>query len=663
MYGCSEHSKTHPNQIQTYQLIYKQSNITYLSNILYYSYCIISKHNKVKEPNQPIRLLARKAMSAEPSPRSFRLSTYRTSETTQSGQPPVDPASAERRGTYALNMHKAPPPTGQRGLTGRRLTVEPNTFLRAQPQFSEEPQAEPAKPVIPAKPTTAQPEIIPTKPSAQSPREPSPTPITTTDEPIPHQPEAVKPALADKPIVLDTPVVPVVPDKPPIPEKPIEKPPIPEKPTDRHSIYDKPLIYDKPTDKPTETQPRTIELAKPMPLPSALPPVSETPTKPPNLTPIATNVQPTPTINTNTNTNQQQQPAANQAAGYQPLHMAGKPLPYAPSSLKAQQPLSAKPAARRSWFQRVGERIFGGRSEEGEYDESLVSTPFNVQHNIHVDFDSSTGFSGLPQDWEALLLSSNISKEEVIMNSEDVLSCLETHSKFIGAGTKGVRNAPQPPPSFQPSELPSERQVGLAELVSRENPLDLFTNMKKIGEGYYLSLLVTSLPPPPCYLSLLVTSLPPPPCYLSPSPSLLPLSLPLLVTSLPHSLPPLPSLSLISCMILPFSMRDGWMEGGWWGGGGKQSKRLSKGQGGRRSVCGDGRANGRQSGRKEVGADCRQRQKPRKRNTYYARFHPRQHHALLWQLRRRRQTLGGNGIYGRRLPDRNPRTAPFLSHV
>ncbi len=44
---------------------------------------------------------------------------------------------------------------------------------------------------------------------------------------------------------------------------------------------------------------------------------------------------------------------------------------------------------------------------------SAVSTPFNVEHKIHVDFNSTTGFVGLPPAWEAMLKSSGISPVEV----------------------------------------------------------------------------------------------------------------------------------------------------------------------------------------------------------------------------------------------------------
>ena len=42
----------------------------------------------------------------------------------------------------------------------------------------------------------------------------------------------------------------------------------------------------------------------------------------------------------------------------------------------------------------------------------MISAPFNVQHNIHVQVDASapTGFKGLPAEWDAMLSASGISK-------------------------------------------------------------------------------------------------------------------------------------------------------------------------------------------------------------------------------------------------------------
>jgi len=109
---------------------------------------------------------------------------------------------------------------------------------------------------------------------------------------------------------------------------------------------------------------------------------------------------------------------------------------------------------------------------------SSVSAPYNVQHEIHVDFDSATGFSGLPAEWEAML-KGVISREEVIANPDEVLQVLEVQSNFQKEGTTPVR----PAKSMKMMPLPDEKPTTLQDLVSREDPTVLYINMDKIGEG------------------------------------------------------------------------------------------------------------------------------------------------------------------------------------
>eukprot|EP00924_Labyrinthula_sp_SR-Ha-C_P004412 maker-scaffold_89-snap-gene-0.11-mRNA-1 protein AED:0.03 eAED:0.03 QI:201/0.75/0.8/1/0.75/0.8/5/137/555 len=62
-----------------------------------------------------------------------------------------------------------------------------------------------------------------------------------------------------------------------------------------------------------------------------------------------------------------------------------------------------------------------------------IGKPTNVYQDIKVTVDpnSDTGFVGLPDTFREVLLASNISKEEVVQNSQDVLSALTFH--FNGA--------------------------------------------------------------------------------------------------------------------------------------------------------------------------------------------------------------------------------------
>ena len=140
--------------------------------------------------------------------------------------------------------------------------------------------------------------------------------------------------------------------------------------------------------------------------------------------------------------------------------------------------------ARQSWYGNFKQRIdklFGApKQEDNVYDDSwmdddscVVSPPFSVQHNIHVDFNSDSGFTGLPKEWEALLNASGIAKEEVLANANEVLSCLETQSNFLS-------EKPKPIPQ---TEAPDDIVCSLNDLISKEDPSNLYSDISKIGEG------------------------------------------------------------------------------------------------------------------------------------------------------------------------------------
>jgi len=127
-----------------------------------------------------------------------------------------------------------------------------------------------------------------------------------------------------------------------------------------------------------------------------------------------------------------------------------------------------------------------------------VGTPFNVQHNIHVDFNSVTGFEGLPQEWEVLLKTSGIRKDEVLEKPEAVLDVLNFHDQYTKQKEQKVAKpmaAPrnQPPKQVKPKEdnssyeqggsFPEEKEVNLRDLINKDDPNQIYTDSKKIGEG------------------------------------------------------------------------------------------------------------------------------------------------------------------------------------
>jgi len=142
----------------------------------------------------------------------------------------------------------------------------------------------------------------------------------------------------------------------------------------------------------------------------------------------------------------------------------------------------------------------------------VVGSPFNVQHNIHVDFNSVTGFVGLPDEWNVLLKTSGITKDEVVANPDLVLNVMNFNDQYqkqkdhvakpnLGGKQPGALTManPRPPPPQQQQpqhqqqdddddqgselSLPEEKQISLHDLISKEDPNNIFRDAKKVGEG------------------------------------------------------------------------------------------------------------------------------------------------------------------------------------
>lgn len=171
----------------------------------------------------------------------------------------------------------------------------------------------------------------------------------------------------------------------------------------------------------------------------------------------------------------------------------------------------------------------------------VVGTPFNVQHLIHVDFNSRTGFSGIPPHWETMILSSDLSKGDVMAHPDQVLECIQfadnsgantqytlvtpttpgpasvghpaqhpstaqsnTTSTSASTSTSTPLGSPSSSPSTSPSTSPSptlspsasppkttaqQQQIletkegNLASLLSPGNPEEVLREIKKVGEG------------------------------------------------------------------------------------------------------------------------------------------------------------------------------------
>jgi hypothetical protein len=96
-----------------------------------------------------------------------------------------------------------------------------------------------------------------------------------------------------------------------------------------------------------------------------------------------------------------------------------------------------------------GSKARGAKQETDGGFSMMISAPFNVQHNIHVQVDpaSNTGFKGLPPEWDAMLSASGISKAEISAHPQAVLDILQFH----------MEGPPAPP---TPPKLPKRDVLG-----------------------------------------------------------------------------------------------------------------------------------------------------------------------------------------------------------
>eukprot|EP01087_Luapelamoeba_hula_P003077 TRINITY_DN1289_c0_g1_i1.p1 TRINITY_DN1289_c0_g1~~TRINITY_DN1289_c0_g1_i1.p1 ORF type:complete len:485 (-),score=90.10 TRINITY_DN1289_c0_g1_i1:144-1598(-) len=104
-----------------------------------------------------------------------------------------------------------------------------------------------------------------------------------------------------------------------------------------------------------------------------------------------------------------------------------------------------------------------------------VSMPYNILHNVHVDFDSETGFRGLPAEWQKLVAAS-MTKEEIKANPEGAKAAVEFYGKLVDGDTQSDRK----PSLTMPKDFAEE---SLESLVNPANPNDVFDDVDKIGEG------------------------------------------------------------------------------------------------------------------------------------------------------------------------------------
>jgi len=78
--------------------------------------------------------------------------------------------------------------------------------------------------------------------------------------------------------------------------------------------------------------------------------------------------------------------------------------------------------------------------------EPVVGAPLDLEHRCHVqvDFANPVGFSGLPSDYESVLLSSGIERDEAVENAQAIMDIL--NNQYKGSHEKPIQIAGEPRP-------------------------------------------------------------------------------------------------------------------------------------------------------------------------------------------------------------------------
>jgi len=128
-----------------------------------------------------------------------------------------------------------------------------------------------------------------------------------------------------------------------------------------------------------------------------------------------------------------------------------------------------------------------------------ISQPVNFRQKIHVDFDTDSGFRGLPVEWEAMLKSGGISKEDVVKHHEQVLEVLEFQARGFQVKQLSQKNFDlQAPPEAETNTsaaAPAEPELrvkkkkkegedgNVEDWIDQGDPMTIFLNMVKCGAG------------------------------------------------------------------------------------------------------------------------------------------------------------------------------------
>ncbi|KAJ8903916.1 hypothetical protein NDN08_000447 [Rhodosorus marinus] len=132
--------------------------------------------------------------------------------------------------------------------------------------------------------------------------------------------------------------------------------------------------------------------------------------------------------------------------------------------------------------------------------EPVVGAPVDLEHRLHVqvDFANPVGFSGLPSDFESVLLSSGIERDEAVENAQAIMDIL--NNQYKGAHEKpvqiaGLRRSPRPAAT---GDREASRKLNIPldqankDIFKLEDPRKYYHSIVKIGQGSYGSVYKAS---------------------------------------------------------------------------------------------------------------------------------------------------------------------------
>lgn len=132
------------------------------------------------------------------------------------------------------------------------------------------------------------------------------------------------------------------------------------------------------------------------------------------------------------------------------------------------------------------------------------SDPTDVVHKVHVGFDplvgeftvrvclspasspcSRSGHQGMPDEWAKLLAKPNITTEDYTRNSQ-AFDALESYTDYQEREMEESEDKPEE----QRLSMMAEVQIleKLRQVVSRGDPTQLYTKIRKVGQGYVRDL-------------------------------------------------------------------------------------------------------------------------------------------------------------------------------